>query len=338
MERSRSIALVIRRAGLLFVALLLLPAAVTVASTRDQPVPGNDAVNWSGTRLTPANDAPAGSQLVIRPPAGARLPQVAVQLAGQALRIVSASPEEVQVQLPAQPVAGALTMTNVATRLTGALEPDFRVVAAAPRTLAGGTTTSVTTSSGTTQPRTLSAGSLGAAAQQMSGNGYLLINAAGEDAPVLFGEDNTRYNQGLSDVSGYLEVLEFTVALQTGQQGTHGSSQSTGHRIWHPARFVVRLGKSTPWLFEAGRTNKNIDLTMFLFHRHHETGLVEQNFQYRIRQGRIVSARLVKPGAADAAALGLPYYVELLVAPNVIEVESVTGGTLMVDDWANYGA
>ncbi|MCC5869657.1 MAG: hypothetical protein JJU27_14245 [Gammaproteobacteria bacterium] len=333
-----------RTVGWLLFCLLLISATVSQASAQDQPTLRANAVDWSGTQLSPRNDAPVGSQLAIRPPAGARLPRVAVQLAGQTLRIVSASPEEVRVQLPAQPVTGALTMTNVATRLVGTLEPEFRVVTAAPRALSSGataggrTTAGGGTTSGGTQPRTLSAASLGPAAQQMSGHGYLRILASGEDAPVLFGEDNTQSNQGTYDVSGYLEVLDFTVALHTGQQGTHGSSQSTGHRVWHPARFVVRLGKSTPWLFEAARTNKNIDLTLFLFHRHHQSGIVEQNFQYRIGQGRIVSVRIVKPPAQEAAATGLPVYVELMVTPNVSEMESQTGGTVMVDDWANYGA
>ena len=172
----------------------------------------------------------------------------------------------------------------------------------------------------------------------MAFNTHLMIKAAGDDAPILFGEDTTQNNQGETDVSAWLECAEFEVALETGQQGTHGSSQSTGHRVWKPARFVLRLGKSTPWLFDAGRTNKNIDLTLHFFHRHHETGVIEQNFQYRIGQGRIVSIRIVQPNVLHAETASLHDYVELKVVPNVSETESVTGGTMMVDDWANYGA
>ncbi|MCC5868443.1 MAG: CAP domain-containing protein [Gammaproteobacteria bacterium] len=88
------------------------------------------AVDWSGTVLIPGNDAPVGSELVIRPPAGARLPRVAVSLAGQNLRLVSASPREVRVQLPARPLSGPLTMTNVDARASGLLVREYRVVAA----------------------------------------------------------------------------------------------------------------------------------------------------------------------------------------------------------------
>lgn len=166
---------------------------------------------------------------------------------------------------------------------------------------------------------------------------YLHIKAAGEDAPVLFGEDTTQNDVGGMDVSAWLECSAFEVALDTGQQGTHGSSQSTGQRIWRPARFMLRVGKSTPWLFDAGRTNKNIDLVLHLFAAHRDTRQIEGRFQYRIRQGRITSVRLIQPDVLDPATTRLPERVELLVVPNVSEMESITGGTVMVDDWANYG-
>lgn len=323
MKVALPISVISRMVSVALLGLLLIPTTLALASTRDLPALRAEPVDWSGTLLSPSTNAPVGSQLTIRPPAGARLPQVTVQLAGQNLAIVSASSEEVRVQLPSQPVTGALTMTNAATRGTGTLAPEYRVVAAAP--------------SAPRTPRTLSSAGPAGGSQQMSNNAYLLITAGGEDTPVLFGEDNTQNSQGAFDVSNHLEVVEFSVALHTGQQGAHGASQSTGQRIWHPARFVMRVGKSTPFLFEAARMNKRVDLTLRLFHRNHETGIVEQNFQYRIQQGRIVSVRLVKPGAQDAAATGLPYFVEIQVVPNVSEAESMTGGTVMVDDWAARG-
>ncbi|MBX3705525.1 MAG: hypothetical protein KF911_02745 [Pseudomonadales bacterium] len=302
-------------------AALLLPAGPASART--------EGINWSGTTLVPANDAPAGTVLVIRAPVGASLPMVAVQLAGQDLPQISASPSEVRVQLPAQARSGPLTMTNLSNRMTGTVVPEYRVlgVAAAPA-VPQQFTSSAWSGSGASSANNPSP----------SGHAYLLIRAAGDDAPVLFGEDNTRAIQGGFDVSAALECMEFSVALDTGQQGAHGSSQNTGHRVWHPARFVLRVGKSTPWLFDAARTNRNIDLSLLLFHPHHETGVVEQNFQYRLRQGRIVRVRLVKPAVGDPSPAGLPYYVELLVVPNVSEMESTTGGTVMTDDWANYGS
>jgi type VI secretion system Hcp family effector len=166
---------------------------------------------------------------------------------------------------------------------------------------------------------------------------YLQIQANGNDAPVLFGEDTRQNNVGDTDVSAWLECSFFEVALDTGQQGTQGTSRSVARRVWQPARFVLRLGKNTPWLFEAARLNKRINLTLHFFHRHHETGVMEQNFQYRIRDGRITSIRLVQPNAHDQATASLTEQVELSVLPSVSEVESMTGGTTMVDDWTSRG-
>ena len=166
---------------------------------------------------------------------------------------------------------------------------------------------------------------------------FLLITAAGEDAPVLFGEDTTQTSMGSTNVSAYLECSAFDAALDIGQRGTHGSSQSTGHRVWQPARFVVRVGKSTPWLFDAARMNKSIDLTLHLFGRPTARGEIENRLQYRIQQGRITSIRLILPDTLDRMTASLPERVEFSVIPNVIEVESITGGTIMVDNWAEFG-
>ncbi len=166
----------------------------------------------------------------------------------------------------------------------------------------------------------------------MAFNSHLLIQAAGEDAPILFGEDTTHNNQGETDVSAWLECSEFEAALEISARGIPGSSRYTSQRTWRPARFVLRLGKSTPWLFEAGRTNNSIDLTLHLFHRHHETGVIEQSFQYRIRRGRIASVRIVQPNVHHPDTASLSPLVELAVVPGTVEIESMTGGTLMIDD------
>lgn len=171
----------------------------------------------------------------------------------------------------------------------------------------------------------------------MALNSYLSLSAGGEDAPVLEGEDNTRTSQGRMDVSAWIECVEFDVATEAGQQGVHGGSQSTGHRVWRPARFVLRLGKSTPFLFEASRMNKRVDLTLYLFRQAAPRGAIQQHFQYRIQQGRIVSVRIVQPNVLDPATARLDPYVELQVVPNVSEVESVTGGTVSVDNWSQRG-
>ncbi len=162
---------------------------------------------------------------------------------------------------------------------------------------------------------------------------FLSIKAAGEDAPVLFGEDNSRSEMGSFDVYPYLECSSFEVALETVQSGTHGG----GHRVWHPARFVVRLGKSTPFLFEAARMNKRIDLTLHFFRQPPGREPIEQHFQYRIQQGRITSIRIVQPDTLDRLTASLPERVEFSVVPSTSEVESMTGSTLMVDDWASRG-
>lgn len=172
----------------------------------------------------------------------------------------------------------------------------------------------------------------------MANNASLLITASGENCPVLMGEDTTEETRGGFDCSAMLECCEFEVALQTGQQGDQGTRQSTGHRIWTPATFKLRTGKSTPFLFEAARMNKRINLILHFHNMNVDTGKLEQNFQYRIQQGRITSVRLVQPNALHPETAGLREYVELQVVPNVSEVESMTGGTVMVDSWADRGA
>ena len=167
--------------------------------------------------------------------------------------------------------------------------------------------------------------------------GYLQITAGGEDAPVLSGEDNTQSHLGATDVSEWLECSAFEVALETVQQSSQSTGLLTGPIVWRPASFVVRVGKSTPWLFEAVRMKKSVDLVLHLFTIKQETGVIEQYFQYRIQTGRIVSIRLIQPDIHDPATSRLPHRVEFSVMPRNIEVESITGGTEMVDDWSNRG-
>ena len=68
---------------------------------------------------------------------------------------------------------------------------------------------------------------------------YLEIQANGEDAPVLLGEDTTRNEVGGTDVSTFLECVEFEVAMEVPQ--AIGGTGRSGRRTWTPARFVVRL-------------------------------------------------------------------------------------------------
>jgi type VI secretion system Hcp family effector len=166
---------------------------------------------------------------------------------------------------------------------------------------------------------------------------FLSISAGGEDAPALFGEDTTQSSVGSTDVSTWLECSAFEVACETRQQGADGTSQSTGQRVWRPAMFVLRVGKSTPFLFEAARMNKRIDLTLHFFRQQNTRLPIVNHFQYRIQQGRITSIRLIQPDTLDRATASLPERVELSVTPNISEVESMTGGTVMVDDWAARG-
>ena len=77
--------------------------------------------------LQPDNDAVAGTQLRIRPPTGATLPAVSVQLGGQTLAVISSSPQELRVQLPDATVSGALTMRNLDNQLSGTLASEYRV-------------------------------------------------------------------------------------------------------------------------------------------------------------------------------------------------------------------
>jgi len=168
----------------------------------------------------------------------------------------------------------------------------------------------------------------------MSMQSFLQIQAGGEDVPVEFGEDTTTNAQGNTDVSAWLECSEFEAALETVQSAATAPAR-IGQRTWRPARFVLRMGKSTPILFDACRANRRIDLTLHFFHRHHETAEIEEHFRYSIKQGRVASIRIVQPNSLDANAPGLPNQVELRILPRVSEVESVTGSTQMIDEWVS---
>lgn len=168
----------------------------------------------------------------------------------------------------------------------------------------------------------------------MALNSYLSIALGGEDVPVESGEDNTRTSQGGTDVSAWIECVEFEVAMETGKRDVPGGSQSTGHRVWRPARFVLRLGKSTPVLFEGARKNRRVDLTLHLFRQADPRGAIQQHFQYRIEQGRVVSIRIVQPNVLDPATARLDTYVELEVVPGISTVESMTGSTVSEDNWS----
>ena len=172
----------------------------------------------------------------------------------------------------------------------------------------------------------------------MAFNSNLELKVAGEAVAVEFGEDTTMQKQGEVDVSAWIECHEFEVAVTTGQQGSHGSSQATGHRIWQPARFVIRMGKSTPVIFEAARRNQRVDLTLHMFHRHHDTGEVTEFWNYGIEQGRFTSVRIVQPHTLHAHSATLHDYCEIQVVPNVSKGESLTGGTAFIDDWAQNSA
>ncbi|MBX3707186.1 MAG: lipase family protein [Pseudomonadales bacterium] len=108
--------------------LFICPAGSPITGGRvASPDLAPGGINWTGTILTPANDAEAGSTLLIQPPPGAALPPVALTLAGTPLTILSAAPQEVRVQLPAQTLRGALAMTNLDNNLSGTLAADYRV-------------------------------------------------------------------------------------------------------------------------------------------------------------------------------------------------------------------
>jgi hypothetical protein len=163
----------------------------------------------------------------------------------------------------------------------------------------------------------------------MAFNSYLLIRASGEDAPVLFGEDNTMTAMGGTDVSNFIECTEFEVGMDLPNAAATGVSRATGHMSWPPARFVLRLGKSTPWLFDAGKSAKKIELALRIFYQHHDTGEIVEGTQYRIKNGRISSVRILVPNTERAETAAAAPLVELRVSPGVTEIESMTGSTVM---------
>jgi len=162
----------------------------------------------------------------------------------------------------------------------------------------------------------------------MAFNSYLTIRANGEDAPVLFGEDTMTTAMGGTDVSNHIECTEFDVSMELPGVAVQGAGRASGHMSWPAARFRLRVGKSTPWLFDAGRTAKKIELALRIYHQH-DDGQIEESTQFRIKNGRISSVRIKVPNTEDPATAGAAPYVELQVATGVTEIESITGGTMM---------
>lgn len=159
---------------------------------------------------------------------------------------------------------------------------------------------------------------------------YLQIQANGEDVPVELGEDTTQVTLGGLDVSSLLQCVEFDVAMEVPQ--AIGGTGRSGRRSWTPARFVVRLGRSTPFLFDMARKNATLELTVHFFRPHQDTGETIQYFRYRVSKGRFVSLRIVHPSETHGDAHGLADFVELQVVPGTTELVSTTGGTEMVDE------
>ena len=149
---------------------------------------------------------------------------------------------------------------------------------------------------------------------------YLQFSAGGEDAPVLMGHDTTRDAVGGVDVSNMIECLRFEFEeLPVEHQRQRPSS---------PAKFLLRTGKSTPFIFEALKMNNRVDLTLNIFEQVSRAGPVERVFQYQIGQGRVIYLRLHQPSLEEQAVYGSRLYLEAHVIPMSIVIESIPGGTV----------
>jgi hypothetical protein len=120
---GRTVDFCVDRMGELFTCPAGSPITGATVTTGIAP----SSMNWSGVTLSPANDAPAGGSLVIRPPPGATLPTVEVRYGDQVLQVLSASSTEVRVALPSEPGERPLMMNNLDAGLSGTLASPFRV-------------------------------------------------------------------------------------------------------------------------------------------------------------------------------------------------------------------
>jgi len=153
---------------------------------------------------------------------------------------------------------------------------------------------------------------------------YVQFSANGEDAPVLMGHDTTRQSIGGVDVSNMIECLRF-------EYEQYPSSAARELRLL-PARFLLRTGKSTPFIFNSMTSNSRsavrIDLSLNIFEYQSSDSAVERTIQYRMNNGRNIYTRIHQPSVHEQAMYGSRMYLEVHVQPEVVVIESLPGGTL----------
>jgi type VI secretion system secreted protein Hcp len=155
---------------------------------------------------------------------------------------------------------------------------------------------------------------------------------------ALFLKLNGSDVQGDSTVSSggranSIEVLSWSWAAEA---TLTAGGLSAGQRIMGEVKFVQRIDKSTPLLFQ-GFTNNSVVLGLFRFYRPNPSGdgSTEQFFTFLGEQGRITSLNNWLPDAINPATANMPTLVQFTMRFNKVTQTYENGGIIGVWDTNN---
>jgi type VI secretion system secreted protein Hcp len=158
----------------------------------------------------------------------------------------------------------------------------------------------------------------GYAAITLTGSG---ITLEGEHDVVAFG--------GVDVSQGHIEVYQ--VSWGTNVRLTSVSTTTTGRRTVDPVRFLKRVDRTTPLLYQALVQNQNVEAEIKLFAENPVNGSIEHFFTVHVDPGRLVSIQSTNPSVFDATNDPLPVYEVVELQPRRIRYIDIRSGTEFED-------
>jgi type VI secretion system secreted protein Hcp len=118
------------------------------------------------------------------------------------------------------------------------------------------------------------------------------------------------------------------------------SGRASGKRQHGPITFTKEWGASTPMIFQALVNNEVLESVLFEFYNTNDSG--EEQIYHKITLSKATVSKIKQvtgtgesAGSAKTSAIHDTHELEeVSLTYEKIEVESVTGATLAMDDWA----
>lgn len=129
-------------------------------------------------------------------------------------------------------------------------------------------------------------------------NAYLELKLNGND----IAGDTTVVSIGGVDVSDHIECIAFNHEVFTSgaSRATHG-----------PIKFVKRVDKSSPLLYQGFGQNMNADVKFRFFRNNPDDGSTEHYYTITLQNARIASIRHWFPNTTDSVGASLPQMEEV---------------------------